>query len=255
MQIFKVRGNYTIDDVQQDGLVSEKAVLRHQFLFDNDYAGDIRVWDTSITCLRWEMDPELLERAASQLVGKTLFLDLERIVNPVYPRWADTAIWLEMAACETSTVDPEKAVEGLIHLMARSTRPDDDSRKAQGAAWTCLAMRNQLTKASATHLLHFLYHLGTGTYVKNFFAELFISRMQWTTCLVPFLGDNTGDAQINPAIFEALRQARGGKKLELYTRMRVRLWENMWGNPTKHLKALEDGVDARLHFNQTLHPS
>lgn len=68
-------------------------------------------------------------------------------------------------------------------------------------------MHNQLTKKSAIRLLNFLHHLGTGTYFDTDLYNLRTRRYE----------PDTSGTRLNPAIFDALRHVRGGRRgLELY---------------------------------------
>jgi len=101
-----------------------------------------------------------------------------------------------------------------------------------------LQMANQLTRETATAVLHLLHHLGTGTYIE---------RLRDTLWLNEYDAHGRGrevrnGTHLNPAIFSALCHMRRGRMLELHFCSRFYLLEAH----SVFRVALEDGC-VRLH--------
>lgn len=106
---------------------------------------------------------------------------------------------------------PDRGPTEVVALGVVTTLPGSKH------AWTFLEIRNQLTKETATSLLHFLHHLGTGIYIDRFCTRLWNSDYARPSDLSFRFAEytNTG-THFNEKVFEALRQTRGGKVLHLY---------------------------------------
>lgn len=72
-----------------------------------------------------------------------------------------------------------------------------------------------MTVETATSALHFLHHLSHGVYLQTLLHTVFHEHFAGPDTI-----SNTVDVgtHLNPAIFTALRQARGGRGAELYVR-------------------------------------
>jgi hypothetical protein len=108
-----------------------------------------------------------------------------------------------------------------------------------------LEIRNQLTRETATSLLHFLHYLGSGTYFERFFTDLWNfdhARPNELTWLPNNATNNTRTRfgiHINPSIFDALQQASGRRVLHLYTLLRV---------GSLKVTVLGKSSDVKLHY-------
>lgn len=142
---------------------------------------NLRVWGRQMECLQWDFDAEKLEAAVSQLVGEPILMGGAR------ERPGNEVVRFSV------TLDPPSGGQGTVLI---------------------LEVGNRLTRETASSLLHLFHHLGTGTYVGTLVpvpwnCTLYAHwNLHWTV-------EEEG-THFNPAIFTALLQARGGKKLELH---------------------------------------
>jgi len=118
----------------------------------------------------WEFEPERLEEAVEQLVGQTILV------------------------CG----GPERRGDEIVSFQVRHVYH------------TYLDVRNRLTRETATSLLHFLYHLGSGVYINRLWTFLWHSEHSQVT-------PDISRTRMNPTIFHALRKARSGRVLRIYT--------------------------------------
>ena len=179
-------GRYTDANIQPDGLVSKEAMLGHPCTRE-------RVWDRPFThCLRWDFDPGLLEEAVSQLVGQPI------LVGGPPARPADEVV------CFGIGLDLPFGTWNNCMQMLRA-----ENKLIR------LEVLNQLTRETATSLLHLLHHLGNGTYLATIrLPSFYIQHIDQHARQSVEIRDGT---HLNPAIFTALRQARGGRRaLEVY---------------------------------------
>lgn len=99
--------------------------------------------------------------------------------------------------------DPERAPEivafGVVFYSSRDL------------VRVCLGVRNQLRLETATSVLHLLHHLSTGVCIGQLLADLHTYDSDDSS--------NTPDRErrLNPAIFDALRELRGGRLFRLHT--------------------------------------
>lgn len=179
----------TGDEIQSDGFVLDAVVLRSN-------GPRVNTWDRSAPSLQWDFDPERLEAAVIQLVGKPI------LVGGAPERIADEVVSFRvMLDSPTGRIFP--AVQPPIRLHG----PNDREVR--------LEVMNQLTRKTATCLLHFFHHLSNGTYFRNFIRSS---------------NHDDFEVQFNPDICTALRKARGGKVLEVYTTLcgRSRWYRNIY---------------------------
>lgn len=156
------------------------------------------VWDKPPSpCLQWDFDPDRLEGAAGQLAGQPILVggSPERPADEVisFSLWPDppTGGWMDF---------------GRIH--------------GPGNRVIILEVANILTKETATSVLHLFHHLGNDTFLSVLSSNslYYLGRRGQVGSQLFLVSDGS---HLNPAIFTALRQARGGRMLEFYTHRRA----------------------------------
>lgn len=132
---------------------------------------------------------------------------------------------------------PDRGPTEVVALGVVTTLPGSKH------AWTFLEIRNQLTKETATSLLHFLHHLGSGTYFDNFYTELWSFGYDQPNNLHTGAGEiiRTG-VHLNPMLFDALRQADGRRVENFYA----------VGRSQKGPSVFVEWKTARLHHKNNL---
>lgn len=94
-----------------------------------------------------------------------------------------------------------------------------ETRSANGNShtWCKLEIQNQLTRETATSLLHFLHHLSSGTFINELSTTLWKYEYAQPSDLCPQDIDSveTG-THLNQAIFDAMQQVSGRRVLKLY---------------------------------------
>lgn len=172
----------------------------------------IGTWNKPSPCLQWEFDPDRLEDAVSQLVGQPI------LVGGLTERPADEVI--------------------SFTVYSESMRTDGQRYDTENY----LQVVSQLTRETATSLLHLLHHLDNHTYLGLLDPSSRYLKYLKGSSIYRIRPMEEG-TQINPAIFTALRQARGGRLLELYLQRRS---EHPDG--TIIFGEVELGGDVKLHY-------
>lgn len=169
---------YTEGEIQPDGFVSETSTLRNR-------VNRVSVWNNPPGCLRWEFHPDRLDEAISQLVGQPILVG-----GP-----------------------PERPADEVVSFAVSFGQWIEGGQAYRNNRSILLEVGNQMTGPTATGVLHLLHHLcNDTTYHEVFDGSSFYSDDNGP----PYAWYMNDGTQFNPAIFTALRQARGERDLELY---------------------------------------
>jgi hypothetical protein len=153
--------------------------------------------------MQWEFDPDRLEAAVSQLVGQLVLIP-DR--------------------------DPTEVVSFGVGV--------DESGPKYVRCY--LEIHNQLTRETATSLLHFLHHISSNTYFEQLYLVLWRCEYTQPSDLHWRQSEPTPTGTcINPMIFDALRQASGRRVLHLYALQRIHPY---WKTPV-----IEESESVKIH--------
>ena len=137
-------------------------------------------------------------------------------------------------------------LEGLNILVPDRDIDEVVSFVMKCGRWIQLDVRNKLSRKSAISVFHLFHHLGKGTCIERLFTDMYnyLYERRGDVCKRMSRQQDTSGAHLNPAIFDALRQARGGRGLNLYALKHCRLHST----PGPSMFGEGKTASVRLHF-------